>query len=813
MKRNLFMVMWTLLILGGMVPLAAQLDLGYQTPPPEIMALADTALPPQVVLSHSVDYAVMLYRSQYDSIENLSQAEMSLAGLRINPRTFASSRLRYVYRLAVLDINSGRERPVNGLPESPRLAYFSWSPDQRRMAFTHTGAQGLELWTLDLEQARAVRLTEDCLNGAMGKPFVWFQEGDALLARAQCQDRRPFIDAGQVVPTGPTVSVNDGQKAQNMTFQDLLKNKNDEFNFEQAVRSELIRVELTGRRSPWLGAALFSAMEFSPDGRYVLVTEIERPFSYIVPYFRFPQRTAIYDRKGVLVRTMLEAPLLEVLPKGNMAERTGMRELSWRADKPAVLAWVEALDQGDPKLEAEFRDELFSLDAPFTGRKRSLLKLRGRIAGVTWGNDDLAVVSDYWWNTRNTKTYLIRPGKSGAKAQVVFDRNYQDRYADPGRFVTRPNGYGRDVLEMVGADLFLIGDGFTPNGVRPFVDRFATRTGRTQRLWQADGKNSLEEIVDFRDVRQGLLVTRIQAKDRYPNLYFRRLGASEPVALTRFENPFSALASVKKELISYKRPDGVELSGTLYLPVGYQAGQRYPMIMWAYPLEFKDKSTAGQISVSEHEFIYPHYGSPIFWLTRGYVVLDDAAFPIIGEGKTEPNDSFIEQLVANAKAAIDAVDALGCIDRSRVAVGGHSYGAFMTANLLTHSDLFAAGIARSGAYNRSLTPFGFQSEERNYWEAPQVYNRMSPFMYADRMKTPLLLIHGAADNNSGTHTMQSERYFNALKGLGATVRLVLLPKESHGYAARESVLHVLWEQDQWLDKHVKNRAVAEKEEV
>jgi dipeptidyl aminopeptidase/acylaminoacyl peptidase len=361
------------------------------------------------------------------------------------------------------------------------------------------------------------------------------------------------------------------------------------------------------------------------------------------------------------------------------------------------------------------------------------------------------------------------------------------------------------VLLLENNKMYLIGDGYSDEGVKPFLDEFDLQTKEVNRLWQADGKETLEEIVKVKDIEKGWIVTRIESKSKYPNTYLRNINTGELKAVTDFKNPFKSLQDVNKEVIKYKRADGLELSGTLYLPIGYEEGKKYPMIMWAYPEEFKDKSTAGQVTSSEHEFVYPWYGSPIFWLTRGYVVLDDASFPIVGEGDEEPNDTFIEQLVANGKAAIDAVDELGYIDRNKVAVGGHSYGAFMTANLLSHSNDYAAGIARSGAYNRTLTPFGFQSEERNYWEAPEIYYEMSPFMHADEMKTPLLLIHGSADNNSGTYTMQSERYFNALKGLGATVRLVLLPKESHGYAARESILHVLWEQDQWLDKYVKNR--------
>lgn len=502
-------------------------------------------------------------------------------------------------------------------------------------------------------------------------------------------------------------------------------------------------------------------------------------------------------------------PLTEVLPKGFMAVRTGKRNMSWRADKPAVLYYVQALDGGDPEKEAPFRDEVFQWEAPFAGRPRSMVKTVQRFGSIEWGTDEFAIISDDWWNTRNTKTYLFDPSNAEKSPKVLFDRNSQDAYSDPGSFEMKRNQYGEYVLGMDGDYAILIGDGYTAKGQFPFIDALNLRNGKKMNIYRSTYTDKLEKIIEVTSYVKGEVLVRIESKSEYPNYYLRNLKKKNaaPVALTHFANPFQGIAGIHKEVLKYKRADGVELSGTLYLPVGYDKTkkEKLPMIMWAYPQEFKDKNSAGQTTSNPNEFTFPFYGSPIYWVTRGYVVLDDAAFPILGEGKDQPNDQFIGQLVANAEAAINAVDALGYIDRTKVAVGGHSYGAFMTANLLTHSNLFACGVARSGAYNRTLTPFGFQSEERNYWEAPEVYNTMSPFMSADKMKTPLLLIHGEADNNPGTFTLQSERYFNALKGLGNPARLVLLPKESHGYVAKESILHVLWEQDQWFEKYLKNR--------
>ena len=622
-------------------------------------------------------------------------------------------------------------------------------------------------------------------------------------------NRKPLINTKTAVPTGPTISVNDGKRAQNRTYQDLLKNKNDEHNFEQLASSELYRVSLDGTKKKWMAEDLYTSINFSPDGNYVMVTTIEKPFSYLVPYRRFPSKTVVYTKHGKKVETVLEVPLIEDLPKGFMAVRTGKRNFQWRSDKPASLVYTKALDEGDPENKVAFRDEAFQVEAPFNTDGISLFKSINRLSYIQWANNEIAVAYDYWWNTRNTKSYLFNPSKSSQKPVVLSDRNYQDRYTDPGNFVTERNSYGSSVLAIKNNKAFLTGDGYTKKGQFPFLDQLNLKTRKKKRIYQSKYTNKVEGISNYDPKKKELLV-RIESSNEYPNYYLRTVSNNKLSQVTNFENPFKSIQNVHKEVIKYKRADGVELSGTLYLPVGYnkEKKEKMPMILWAYPTEYKDKSSAGQSTKNSNKFTYPYYGSMIYWVTRGYVVLDDASFPIVGEGEEEPNDSFRTQLVANAKAAIDAVDKLGYIDRERVAVGGHSYGAFMVANLLSHSNLFAAGIARSGAYNRTLTPFGFQSEERSYWDAPEVYYTMSPFMHADKMNQPLLLIHGEADNNSGTYPMQSERYFNALKGLGATVRLVMLPKESHGYRSRESILHLLWEQDQWLEKHVKNKKTA-----
>ncbi len=784
---------------GGM----AQDALTYQKPSAEILELVDVKRAPSTLIDDARENMFLLYRDSFKSISELSKKEMRLAGLRIDPKTYIGSRTTFYNDIKLQKVGKTEVIDIQGMPSQPQLANFSWSPNQQYMAMTNTTEQGVELWIIDVDKARAKRLTEARLNANMRDVINWLSDNETMLVKVKPTTIQPLIDPESSVPVGPTISVSDGKKAQNRTYQDLLKNKTDEFNFEQLAQSDIVKVTVKGKMSRFLQSGMYGSISVSPDGKYVLVDQYSRPFSYLVPYSRFPKTETVYlSKNGKKVKTIVSVPLIEDLPQGFMAVRTGPRNLSWRSDKPNTLVYTEALDGGDPANEVEYRDQLMAITPPFDGEPEQLLKTKLRLYSVMWGNEQTALAQDYWWDTRTTSMYSFNPADPAQTPDVLFSRNYQDRYSDPGAPVTKRNAYGRSVLAMDGSSIFMLGDGFTKEGQFPFLDKFDLGTKQTERLYESRYTDMLEQLYDF-EPDSGRLLVRIESKNEYPNYYFRDLTAQQLVQLTDFANPFKSIESVHKEVITYKRDDGLELSGTLYLPVGYEKGKTYPAILWAYPREYKDKSSAGQNTNNPNQFTYPYYGDPVYWVTKGYVVLNDAAFPIVGEGDEEPNDSFRKQLVANAKAAIDALDERGLIDRHRVAVGGHSYGAFMVANLLSHSDLFAAGIARSGAYNRTLTPFGFQSEQRNYWEAPEIYYQMSPFMHADKMKTPLLLIHGEADNNSGTYPMQSERYFNALKGLGATTRLVMLPKESHGYRAKESVLHMIWEQDQWLEKYVK----------
>ena len=782
-------------------PAVAQEDLSYQTPTPELAALVDAPLTPLVSLSPDKTVMALFARPGAPPITELAAPERGLAGVRINPQTFGPSRASGYTGVALKGVDGGAERDVTGLPEGAAFRSPSWSPDGRHIALLADHADRIELWAIDVAQATARRLTERAVHDAApGASVVWMPSGREVAVRLVPEGRRPLAETAEA-PTGPVVQQSDGRAAPARTYQDLLASPDDEAAFDHYMTSELAYVRLDGTFAS-LGADLWVSVAPSPDGRYLLTESLERPYSYLVPWYRFPRGVEVRDaRSGAVVHTVAETGLAERVPIAFGSVPTGPRSFQWRADAPATVVWAEAQDGGDAGAPADIRDRLYAHAAPFTGAPRELVTLPLRYGGITWGDDDTAIVEESMWQDRTRRAYVLDPSRTDAKREL-FTVSFEDRYNDPGRPLTEPTASGDRVLVLDGDATFWTGEGASDAGDRPFVRRLDLATGETTEVFRSEAPHYERPIAFLRD---GVLLTQRESVTEPPNYYARELASGRATALTAFPHPYPELADVQKETIEYARADGVPLSATLYLPPGYDADRDGPLptLVWAYPTEFKSAAAAGQRSDSPYRFTRVSYWGAVPFVTRGYAVLDDASFPVVGEGETEPNDTFREQLVMNAEAAIQAGASRGVVDPDRVAIGGHSYGAFMVGNLLAHSDLFRAGIARSGAYNRTLTPFGFQREERTFWDDPMLYFGMSPFMHAEKIDEPILLIHGQADNNPGTFTLQSERLYGALKGLGGTARLVLLPAESHGYRARESLLHMLWEEDAWLERHVK----------
>lgn len=776
--------------------------LSYQSAPAPLQQVLEAPFLPSFWLSPDQQHYLLTDYRSWPDLAELAAPELRLAGLRINPRNFGPSRNWYYTGLTLRRLD-GTERTVKGLPEGARLANISWSPDSQKVAFTHTATDSITLWVLDVARAEARQLSTRPLNKSYGTTLSWTPDSRAILIKSPT--RALPLPTDDAVPAGPVIYQSLGKAAPGRTYQDLIKSPEDARRFSHYLHSQLLRIDLQGQVRELGEPGLIVSFDPSPDGRYLLVEAVHEPFSYTFPIFRFPRKIMIWDAQGQPVKTLADLPLADKIPISFDATRPGPRSVNWRADAPASLAWFEALDQGDPAVKVKQRDALKLWPAPFSGSPRTLLEVPLRLYDVDWGNGQLALAYSDWYQTRRRETWLIQPDQSKAPARKVQDYSSEDRYSHPGTTLKRPTPQGKTVLlsDSQGR-LFLSGEGASEAGDMPFLDRWDPRKGQASRLWRSQPPH-YEDLLYLLDTEQPRLITRREDQQTPPNYLLRDIAAGQNTPLTAIPHPFPEMTRVKKEQLNYSRADGLPLSATLYLPPDYKPEDGpLPTLVWAYPREYKTAQAAGQVKGSPHSFVRPHPNAPAIFATQGYAVLDQTAMPIIGEGEQEPNDTYVSQLVANAEAAINKVVEMGVADRERMAIAGHSYGAFMTANLLAHSRLFRAGIARSGAYNRTLTPFGFQSEQRTYWQAPEVYQTMSPLMNADKIQDPLLLIHGEADNNSGTYPMQSEYFYQALKGLGAPVRLVMLPHESHGYQARESLGHVLWEMTQWLDAHVKN---------
>ncbi|MEO5511368.1 MAG: prolyl oligopeptidase family serine peptidase, partial [Longimicrobiales bacterium] len=719
----------------------------YKNPPQNVLDILDAPATPGVQVSPNNQWLLLIDRTNMPSIAQVAEPMLRLAGYRVNPATNGPHGPIRNRGLRVKNIATGVERVIR-TPAGGAFLTVGWSPDNQQFAFTNSTPTGIELWVADVATGVARKVTSASLN-TLTPGCVWMPDG----ARALCKfvpAGRPMTPPDSRVPTGPAIQESSpGRSSVIRTYQDLLQNPRDEALFEYYFTSQMAIVDMkTGALSNVGKPGIYLGTSRSPDGQYLLVTRLNKPYSYLVPARLFPQTVEVWNMRGDVVRTVVDVPLQDNLPAQWV--RTGPRNVAWRPGQPATLYWVEARDGGDPKAKAATRDRVVSLKAPFKGEPAEIAQTKERFAGMQWG-ENVALISDYDNPRRWARTWLFNPDAPATPWKLLWDMSVEDVYHNPGDPLSRDTPLG-DLLIQNADFLFLSGAGATAEGDRPFLDRLDIRTGQSERIWRSD-VSGYEEITALIGNDGRKFLTMAESPKNPPNVQLHDLTANTVVALTAFKDPAPQLTGIRKQLVKYTRKDGVPLSGTLYLPPDYKEGTKLPVFVWAYPQEFQDAAMAAQTRSDANLFTQIGGASHLFLLTQGYAVFDGPGMPIIG-GDTA-NNTYIQQLVASAEAAVDKIVDMGIADRDRIGVGGHSYGAFMTANLLAHSDLFRAGIARSGAYNRSLTPFGFQNEERTFWEVPNLYAEMSPFWNAHKINEPLLMIHGEADNNMGTFPMQS----------------------------------------------------------
>lgn len=774
--------------------------LRYQNPSPAVAALVNLKPDPLMLFGPARDLILLADRPSYPSIDELREPKLKLAGRQINPDTYTPYGHRGYRNPRLRDLQSNSTKPFLGVPEQATFRSFSWSPNGTRIAFCLNTPTGLQLWSCPSDTLECSPLGAADINNSLGGLPYDFVDDDRMLVKRRIKGTtRPPLEPQEV---GPKVQDTSGQEGSNRTYTNLLESQHDVALFQHYAEGQLWMADWkTKSEKAWGKPGIISGLHSSPSKEYYLMTLVEEPFSFNVPYEKFADRVEVLDAIGETLKVLEQRPAMEHLPPAFGSVITQRRRFTWRSDHPAQIYWTEAQDGGDPRTEAEFRDQLFFLNAPFTGDPLPSVQLPLRFGAIRWGRGDMALVVDWSWKERRQVTRRWWPDQPNKAPEVIHDHNWEDEYGDPGSFacITMRNDHTVLLTRNEGKKLVLLGQGHAETGSRPFIDTFCLESGDTERVWQSSPPYFERPLFFLDEHPDWFILAREQTTER-PNYYLQNLISGEEIELTNFEHPYPQLRDANLEKVKYFREDQVQLSGDLHTPRDFVAGKSepLPLLMWAYPQEYKDADKAGQVTTSPHQFTRISPLSPLPFLAAGFAVFDDFAMPIVGEGDEEPNETFIEQVQMNAKAAVDQLVNKGVADPDRIYVGGHSYGAFMTAHLLAHTDLFAGGIARSGAYNRTLTPFGFQAEERSFWEVPDTYVKLSPFVHADKIDAPLLLIHGEEDANSGTYPVQSKRLFAALNSLGKQARLCLLPYEDHSYAAEESILHMLWEMEQWM---------------
>jgi len=776
----------------------------YQQPPAVMRDLLLAPNTPTVSLDKTAQWMLLMERSSYPTLAELAEPEVRVAGLRMNPANFSPSRSSSINKITIRNIAQKKDFSIRGLPADLHASSIQWSPDEKAFAFVHTSGNRADLYVVEVATQTARKVNQAALNTLPSISFAW--AGNDKLIYKTVPEGHGKMPERQPAPAGPVIQENLGRQGASRTYQDLIRTPYDETLFEYLTTSQLVVNDMRSER-PIGKPAIYRGMSVSPDNAHLLVTTIRKPFSYLISYSGFPEKVAVIPLASGTEWIITENPSEEGAPIGFDDVPDFPRNFQWRADVPATVVYVKALDKGMGRSKAEFRDAVYALDMLADRGAKELFRTRKRYSSIIWGNKDHAIVYESMFADRKIRMNHFNP--STGKFDSLYERSSNDAYSDIGTPMTTRNAFGKNALILHnGKELLLRAQGASPEGDMPLIQTMDPMTGKRNLLWRCKPPY-YENVVDVIDAEKLIFLTSRESTNETANYHIRDLRKKADITtpLTDFGNPYPQLEGIVKEKISYKRADGIDLTGNLYLPKGYDASKDgpLPVLIWAYPREYKSAADAAQVRGSKYTFTRLNWGSPIYWATQGYAVLDNAEMPIVGEDNKEPNDQFIPQLYLNAHAAISHLAKKGVGDSTRVGVGGHSYGAFMTANLLAHTRLFSAGIARSGAYNRTLTPFGFQAEERTYWQAPEVYYNMSPFSFADKIKTPILLIHGELDNNPGTFPIQSERFYNAVKGHGGTVRYVQLPYESHGYAAQENLLHMLWEQHQWLEKYVKQK--------
>jgi len=820
--RRLFMTsaVLTVLLVGTfvMVPGAwasegsLQSETEWQSPPEDILEVLYAQQLPWVWMAPTGEYLLLADPVLYPPLSELAAPMYKLAGIRINPALNDIHGRHGGTLPSLLEVESGVTIPLT-LPAGAEVRDVEFTVDGQHIALTVSQGDHLGLWVGSLD-GDLIEIEGIALNPLMGTAVNWLPDQEHLLV-LRIPERGPSPEP-PAIPVGPKIVEGIGASARS-TYEarNLLQTAYDDALFEYYFKSELAIIDPADGNARVIGdEAYYYNAEYSPDGEYILAERVVGPWSHEVAWWRFAREIDLLDANGEFVAKIASLTLADEVPIHGVPE--GPRSVTWRSTAPHELYWIEALDGGDPVAEVPHRDRLMRLNAPFTGESEEVFRAEYRIWQIVWGAEGGTLMLGQWDRMNRWEYFWLLDVDTGT-ARLWYDFDEGDRYGDPGNPLFQQLQNGRWVMHQNGNAVYFTGSGGTEEGDRPFLDLRDMNTGETRRLFRCPSDRY--EYFEAFAGDENHFVLRSESPVDVPNYYLATLGeeieAEEgeasriltTVPITRFEDPTPQLREIQTRIVHYERDDGVPLSFQLYLPPGYEEGTPLPTVIDAYPLEYSSATTAGQVRGSAQRFMRLYGSTSLYFLLRGYAVLYRTSMPMIGDPETT-YDTFVPQLVADAEAAVAKAVDMGVADPERIGVIGHSHGALMVANLLAHTDLFRAGIARSGSYNKTNQPFGFQSERRSLFEARDVYIQVSPTFFADQVNEPILIIHGDDDSNPGTRTFQSEVFYEAVRGSGGTARLVLLPFEDHGYQARESVEHVLWEQLRWFDMYLKDAGTA-----
>jgi dipeptidyl aminopeptidase/acylaminoacyl peptidase len=782
---------------SALTPCAAAGSGGYRQPPQDVVAIIAARKPPLISVAPDRRQAILAEPEGFTRLEDLARPAVSVDGRRFDLGSHARRGMVHYSGLTLLALGTGESRRLP-LADNARIGYPQWSPRSDRLAFGVFAPTGVELWHAGTEDMQPVKVEGLRLNTAGGRSFVWMPDGQRILCRlvAAGADGMPRLPLS--IP-GPIVLEATGSR-QPAAMRAVGRNPHEHQLFNYFMRSQLaIANTSTGELAPIGVPDLYGDIAPSPDGNFILVTRMTPPGDAPDVGLSPADTLEVWTASGQIVSSLLSSP------EAVSTEARKRRGFRWQHTASATLQWIEDMFPSDGLRAGTGGERLMVLAAPFSAAPREVFRSEHAITGIDWVDaSESAIVHVYDEQERRAAAWLVDLRRPGAEARSLWTRHIDDRYDDPGRPMTKRNAAGLDVVIQEHGDIYMSARGVTPQGERPFVSRWSLTEMDGEVLWRSS-EGTYAEAIALLDDEEPRLLIRHEAATMPPNYAVVGLRGGPRRELTSFRSPGAETFRVRKEVVTFPRADGIMLQATLYSPMQKADEERLPLVLWAYPRTYADAQRAGQVSRSGDHFSAFDRAIPAFLAMHGFAVMDQVSMPIVradrGAGR-----SFSEQVVASARAAIDKAVEMGVADPQRVGVAGHSFGAFMTVSLLAHSELFKAGVAFSGAYNRTLTPFGFQTERRTLWEAPNMYMEMSPLMYAHRITAPLLLVHGSQDENRGTTPMQSERLFQAIMGQGGTAKLVMLPYEGHVYRARESVLHSAAEMLEWFSLHLRRGA-------